>query len=133
MFERLRRAAEAPHGSPDAEYPESLEPKPPRVDVDSVAGDVKSALREIYDPEIPVNIYDLGLVYEIKVDDEGRVDIRMTLTAPACPVAHTFPGQVENAVKAVSGVRDACVELVWDPPWSPERMTEEARLELGML
>jgi FeS assembly SUF system protein len=94
---------------------------------------VTAALRTVYDPEIPVNIYDLGLVYGVDVDADGRVDVRMTLTAPGCPVAQTFPGTVENAVEAVPGVASARVELVWDPPWSPERMSEEARLELGML
>ena len=91
------------------------------------------ALRNIHDPEIPVNIYDLGLIYDIDVDDDGKAAIRMTLTAPACPVAGILPGQVEQAAKAVEGVSDATVELVWDPPWSQERMSEEALLQLGML
>ena len=91
------------------------------------------ALRNIHDPEIPVNIYDLGLIYDVDVDDDGRAAIRMTLTAPACPVAGILPGQVEQAAKAVEGISDATVELVWDPPWSQERMSEEARLQLGML
>ncbi len=94
---------------------------------------VIDALRNIHDPEIPVNIYDLGLIYDIDVDDDGRAAIRMTLTAPACPVAGILPGQVEQAAKAVEGISDATVELVWDPPWSQERMSEEARLQLGML
>ena len=94
---------------------------------------VIDALRNIHDPEIPVNIYDRGLIYDIDVDDDGRAAIRMTLTAPACPVAGILPGQVEQAAKAVEGISDATVELVWDPPWSQERMSEEARLQLGML
>jgi FeS assembly SUF system protein len=95
---------------------------------------VIEALRTVFDPEIPVNIYDLGLVYALEVDqDQGRVTIRMTLTAPGCPVAQTFPSIVEDAVLSVEGVNDATVELVWDPPWSRERMSEAARLQLGML
>lgn len=94
---------------------------------------VIDALRGIYDPELPVNIYDLGLIYQLEVDEQqGKVHIQMTLTAPGCPVAQTFPGTVECAVKEVPGVNEACVELVWDPPWSRERMTDDARLTLDM-
>jgi FeS assembly SUF system protein len=94
---------------------------------------VIEALRQIHDPEIPINIYDLGLVYGLDIDDEtGRVDIRMTLTAPGCPVAQTFPGQVEAAVAAVRGVDSAHVELVWDPPWDQGRLSDAARLQLGL-
>lgn len=94
---------------------------------------VVEALREIYDPEIPVNIYDLGLIYGVDVTDEGDVAITMTLTTPHCPVAESMPGEVEMRVLAVHGVRDAEVNLVWDPPWGPNLMSDEARLELGML
>ncbi|MFM0367124.1 SUF system Fe-S cluster assembly protein [Paraburkholderia sediminicola] len=95
---------------------------------------VIDALRTVYDPEIPVNVFDLGLVYGLEVDAHaGRVDIRMTLTAPGCPVAQTFPATVEEAVLDVSGVNEVHVELVWDPPWSRDRMSEAARLQLGML
>jgi FeS assembly SUF system protein len=90
-------------------------------------------LKTVYDPEIPVNIYDLGLIYSIEIDDSYHVDVEMTLTAPGCPVAETFPGMVETAVRGVVGVADAHVELTFDPPWTMERMTEEAKLELGML
>ena len=94
---------------------------------------VIAALKTVYDPELPVNIYDLGLIYETKVDAEtGRVDVKMTLTAPACPVAGTMPGMVAETVRKVEGVRDADVELVWDPPWTQERMSEEARFMLDM-
>lgn len=93
---------------------------------------VIEALKGIYDPEIPVNIYDLGLVYKLKIDKVGKVDIDMTLTAPGCPIAQTFPGTVEQAVKAVPGVSDAHVEIVWDPPWEKSRMSELARIELGL-
>jgi FeS assembly SUF system protein len=94
---------------------------------------VVAALRNVYDPEIPVNIYDLGLIYALDVDAAGVVNIAMTLTAPGCPVAQTFPGTVECAVKCVPGVSDAHVELVWDPPWTKERMTEAAQLQLGLI
>ncbi|MEW5771524.1 MAG: iron-sulfur cluster assembly protein [Pseudomonadota bacterium] len=94
---------------------------------------VVEALRGIRDPELPLNIYDLGLVYGLEVDEEaGRVDIRMTLTAPACPVAQTFPAWVEAAVAAVHGVREAHVELVWEPPWDWSHLSEAARLQLGL-
>ena len=92
-----------------------------------------SALRTVYDPEIPVNIYDLGLIYSVDIKDGNHVHIRMTLTAPGCPVAGSMPGAVERAVKRVPGIESAEVELVWDPPWTQECMSDEARLELGML
>lgn len=95
--------------------------------------DVVAALKEIYDPEIPVNIYDLGLIYGVEVDDEASVTITMTLTTPHCPVAESMPGEVELRAASVPGVRDAEVNLVWDPPWGPDKMSDEARLELGML
>jgi len=94
---------------------------------------VIDALKEIYDPEIPVNIYDLGLIYGVDVTDEGDVAITMTLTTPHCPVAESMPGEVELRASTVPGVRDAEVNLVWDPPWGPNLMSDEARLELGML
>lgn len=94
---------------------------------------VVDALKEIYDPEIPVNIYDLGLIYGVEVDDEADATITMTLTTPHCPVAETMPGEVELRASSVPGIRDAEVNLVWDPPWSPEKMSDDARLELGML
>lgn len=94
---------------------------------------VVDALKDIYDPEIPVNIYDLGLIYGVDVGDDGDVAVTMTLTTPHCPVAESMPGEVELRVGSVPGVRDAEVNLVWDPPWGPDKMTDEARLELGML
>jgi FeS assembly SUF system protein len=92
-----------------------------------------AALRGIHDPEIPVNIYDLGLIYRLDIDDDGNVSITMTLTTPGCPVAGTMPGQVECAVREVPGVRSARVELVWDPPWTRDRLDDITRLELGLL
>jgi FeS assembly SUF system protein len=101
---------------------------------DGLKGRVIAALRTVYDPEIPVNIFDLGLVYALDVEEAaGKVQICMTLTAPGCPVAQTFPAVVEAAVEAVEGVNEARVELVWDPPWSKDRMSEAARLDLGMI
>ncbi len=94
---------------------------------------VVEALKEIYDPEIPVNIYDLGLIYAVEVTEDADAKVTMTLTTPHCPVAESMPGEVELRVGAVPGVRDAEVNLVWDPPWGPDKMTDEARLELGML
>jgi FeS assembly SUF system protein len=91
------------------------------------------ALQSCYDPEIPVNIYELGLVYGIEIGDAGDVRIKMTLTAPNCPVAASLPLEVESKVIAVEGVKSAQVELVWDPPWNPEKMSEGAKLELGMI
>jgi FeS assembly SUF system protein len=94
---------------------------------------VIAALSTIFDPELPVNIYDLGLIYDLDVDASGRVDIRMTLTAPGCPVAQSFPTQVEHTVAEVEGVTSAHVEIVWEPPWDQSRMTEAARLQLGLV
>lgn len=92
---------------------------------------VIGALKKVYDPEIPVNIYDLGLVYSVVVGDGGAVNVTMTLTAPACPVAGSLPGEVEAKVRAVEGVKDAHVELVWDPAWRPEMMSKAAKMMLG--
>ena len=93
---------------------------------------VIAALHTCYDPEIPVDIYELGLIYDLKVDPAGAVAIRMTLTSPACPVAGVLPGEVQAKVKAVPGVTDARVELVWDPPWDKSRLSEAAQLQLGL-
>jgi FeS assembly SUF system protein len=94
---------------------------------------VIEALKEIYDPEIPVNIYELGLIYGVEVDDDGHAAVTMTLTTPHCPVAESMPAEVELRVSAVPGIATAEVNLVWDPPWDPAKMSDEARLELGML
>ena len=92
---------------------------------------VVEALQTVYDPEIPVNIYELGLIYEVEVDDAGETKIRMTLTSPACPVAGSLPGEVEQKAAAVDGVTNASVELVWDPPWDKDMMSEAAQVQLG--
>lgn len=94
---------------------------------------VIETLQAIYDPELPVNIYDLGLIYKIDVDPDFNVAIQMTLTAPACPVAGTLPGEIQNKVQKTPGVNSAKVELVWEPPWSKDRMSEAALLELGLI
>ena len=95
-------------------------------------GRIVDALRTLYDPEIPVNIYDLGLIYEIVIDPENKVTVKMTLTAPNCPAAGILPGQAEGVVRETEGVREAAVEIVWEPTWGREMMSEAAALELGL-
>jgi FeS assembly SUF system protein len=94
---------------------------------------VVDVLKSIYDPEIPVDIYELGLIYDVEISEDGDATITMTLTTPHCPVAESMPSEVELRVLSVPGIRDAVVNLVWDPPWDPSKMSDEARLELGML
>ena len=94
---------------------------------------VVDTLKSIYDPEIPVDIYELGLIYDVEISEDGDATITMTLTTPHCPVAESMPQEVELRVLSVPGIRDAVVNLVWDPPWDPSKMSDEARLELGML
>src|SRR5574339_1286591 len=94
---------------------------------------VVAALKSVYDPEIPVDIYELGLIYDIAISEDGDALVTMTLTTPHCPVAESLPQEVELRVLGVPGIRDAEVKLVWDPPWDPSKMSDEARLELGML
>ena len=123
----------APEGAIDTD----LEPEaePPEIEVTKghpKLRDVKDALREIFDPEIPVNIYELGLIYKIDIDADNNVALRMTLTAPACPVAGEMPGQVKEALEGIEGIGNVDVELVWDPPWNPSLMAETAKLQLGM-
>jgi FeS assembly SUF system protein len=98
----------------------------------SLMPQIVKALSTVFDPEIPVNIYDLGLIYEVIVDASSRVGVRMTLTAPACPAAQFLPGQVKKAVEAVRDVTDVKVDVVWDPPWTRDRMSDAAKLQLGM-
>jgi FeS assembly SUF system protein len=119
------------------DYLEGFLAQKPVVDSASAPGGalyeaVVDALKDIYDPEIPVNIYDLGLIYGVDVS-EGHATVTMTLTTPHCPVAESMPGEVELRVSTVPGIATADVNLVWDPPWDPAKMTDEARLELGML
>jgi FeS assembly SUF system protein len=111
-------------------------PSPPaseNIGVAQLEGQVIEAISSVFDPEIPVNIYELGLIYDININGMNDVRIDMTLTSPACPVAGTLPGEVELAVKGVESIGGVHVELVWEPPWTPDRMSEAARLELGFM
>ncbi len=125
-----------PSVSPEPPAPAPPPPPPAAenaapVPVEELREKVVEALTTCYEPEIPVNIYELGLVYDLDVSPEGVVQVRMTLTSPACPVAGSLPPEVEQKVRAVPGVRSARVEVVWDPPWTMERMSEAARVQLG--
>jgi FeS assembly SUF system protein len=104
----------------------------PQEELDRLTADLIAAFKSVYDPEIPVDIYELGLIYRVDINDDRKVLVDMTLTAPACPVAGEMPGWVENAVLSVEGVESAEVRLTFDPPWDPSRMSDEARLELNM-
>jgi FeS assembly SUF system protein len=114
------RAAWTPEGE--------VRPPAPKVDEEAVI----AAISTVYDPEIPVDIYQLGLIYAVEIEDDGRVKVEMTLTTPACPSAQELPSQVDDAVRGVDGVTDVLVEVVWDPPWDQSRMSEDARLALNM-
>jgi FeS assembly SUF system protein len=98
-----------------------------------IEAEVLDALRTCFDPEIPVNIYELGLIYDVHVDSTGMVTIKMTLTSPHCPAAQSLPAEIEGKVKVVPGVTDVKIDIVWEPPWDPSKMSEAARLQLGML
>lgn len=122
----MNASSNAPHATtwtPDGEA--AVKPVPTEERIIEAAATV-------YDPEIPVNIYELGLIYAIELDDAGRVKVEMTLTAPGCPSAQELPEQVQSAILAVPGVTSCHVDTVWDPPWDPSRMSEEARLQLNM-
>lgn len=108
-------------------------PAPRVVDSDALREGIVDVMRTIYDPEIPVNIYEIGLIYTIDVDPSNAVNIRMTLTSPACPAAGTLPGEVEDKARRVEGVSSVKVEVVWEPTWTPAMMSETAKLQLGML
>jgi FeS assembly SUF system protein len=111
---------------------EAAEPIP-QEELDRITDALISELKKVFDPEIPVDIYELGLIYKVDINDDRHVDIEMTLTAPACPVAGEMPGWVEDAARKVEGVKSAKASLVFDPPWDPSRMSDEARLQLNML
>ena len=125
LFDFLPNRAQ--HARDDVERPEPDGGDP------ELQARVLEALKTVRDPEIPVNLVDLGLIYELQVNRDGTVYVEMTLTTPSCPVAGALPGQVQQAVAAVPGVTDARVKLVWSPPWTRDRMSEEAKLELGLL
>jgi FeS assembly SUF system protein len=118
---------------PTRETPTAPEASAPSSASENVRDAVVQMLTTIYDPEIPVNIYEMGLIYDLDLNADGDVTIRMTLTSPTCPVAETLPPEVEAKVGSVEGVRTVKVDLTWDPPWTPERMSEAAKLELGFL
>ena len=101
--------------------------------MDAIAPKVIAALKTVYDPEIPINIFEMGLIYDVIVDQSGQVGVKMTLTAPACPAAQSLPVEVRDKARTVEGVTGAKVEVVWDPPWTKDRMSDAAKLELGML
>ena len=114
-----------------AEQTAAVEDGASEVDLAEVKARIFAALKTVYDPEIPVDIYELGLIYEVELSERGIAAVKMTLTSPACPVAGTLPGEVESKVRSVDGVRDCAVELVWDPPWDKEMMSEAAKVTLG--
>jgi len=105
----------------------------PQAELNRLTDALIAAFKTVYDPEIPVDIYELGLIYRVDIDDDRKVDIDMTLTAPGCPVAGDMPGWIENAARTVEGIADVEVRLTFDPPWDPSRMSDEARLSLNML
>ena len=111
-----------------AERPQAI----PADEMARMGDEIVDALKTVYDPEIPADLYELGLIYKVLIEDDRMVNIDMTLTSPSCPSAAELPGQVKNAVTGVSGVRDATVTIVWDPPWDPSRMSDEARTVLNM-
>jgi FeS assembly SUF system protein len=127
--EKLERKRDYLEGFLQAK-PEGVSPGEPGGELHQA---VIEALKDIYDPEIPVNIYDLGLIYNVEIAEDADVKVTMTLTTPHCPVAETMPGEIEMRVMGLPGVRDAEVVVTWDPPWDPSKMSDEARLELGML
>ncbi|MCF8259661.1 MAG: SUF system Fe-S cluster assembly protein [Melioribacteraceae bacterium] len=103
------------------------------IDKGKLEQDIVTKLKTVFDPEIPVDIYELGLIYDIKIDEEGNTYLKMTLTSPACPVAGSLPGEVKEKVQSVDGVNDVYVDLVWEPSWNKDMMSEEAQLQLGFL
>jgi len=124
--------ASANAGHPLVSLPMQLSPID-QIRNQALEAQVTEVLRTVFDPEIPVNVYDLGLIYGIEIEPGGVVRVRMTLTSPACPVAGTLPPEVEAKLKKIDGVSDAKVEIVWDPPWTHERMSEAAKLQLGFM
>ena len=127
-----------PEGAVVSEHPADNSPPQaaaaaaPSEEVTRLSGEIVNALKTVYDPEIPADIYELGLIYKVDIDDDRAVTIDMTLTTPNCPSAAELPTMVENAVASVPGVREAKVNIVWDPPWDPSRMSDEARAVLNM-
>lgn len=129
---RPEAEAAAPATPPTADASSERPSAIPAEEMARLTDEIVAALKTVYDPEIPADIYELGLIYKVGVDDDRLVTIDMTLTTPNCPSAAEMPGQVENAVSGVTGVREAKVSIVWDPPWDPSRMSDEARTVLDM-
>lgn len=140
MMEQQRDVIDVSSGG-DAETPEAETSQAettggsaiPREELDRITGDIIRSLKTVYDPEIPVDIYELGLIYKVDLSDERLLTVDMTLTAPGCPVAGEMPGWVEGVVRGVEGVEDVKVNMTFEPPWTPEKMSDEAKLELGWL
>jgi FeS assembly SUF system protein len=131
--ESAAAATQAPEAAPEASAPATEPTFGPGTETNPILALVIEALKNVYDPEIPVNIYELGLIYGLDITPDGSVLVRMTLTTPSCPVAGSLPGEVEGVIRSIAGVTDCEVELVWDPPWTPEKLSEAAKLELGLL
>ena len=121
----------APDANSNAVLPRAIGSAIPPEELERLTADIVAALKTVYDPEIPADIYELGLIYRVDIDDDRNIEIDMTLTAPGCPVAGEMPGWVENAVSLVPGVGNVTVNMVFDPPWTPDRMSEEARVAVG--
>jgi FeS assembly SUF system protein len=133
MTEKIQENEErgATPEAPTEAKPSAESASAPAPEHDQLKDDLVAALKTVFDPEIPVDIYELGLIYKVDVDAGGKVAIQMTLTSPACPVAGSLPGEVEQKLRGIPGVTDASIDLVWDPPWNPSLMSEAAKLELG--
>jgi FeS assembly SUF system protein len=132
MTEDVKDAGTAP-AAPDAPHVEQTNSSAlPQEELDRLTDDIVAALKTVYDPEIPADIYELGLIYKVDIEDDRLVTVDMTLTTPNCPSAQELPQMVEGAVASVNGVREVKVNIVWDPPWDPSRMSDEARLVLNM-
>ena len=131
-----QQAVTRPVDAPESEPRASVAPEAAAAggaEAEALKGKVVEAVKTCYDPEIPVNIYELGLIYDISVAPSSEVSVKMTLTSPACPAAQSLPGEVEDKIRVMASVKDVKVEVVWDPPWTPEMMSEAARLQLGMM
>ena len=124
----MSESSDTTPNKPDLDIPSSLPPE----EIDRLTGEIIAALKTVYDPEIPSDIYELGLIYKVAIDDSRHVDIDMTLTAPGCPVAGEMPGWIEDAVMKVEGIKSARANLVFEPPWDPSKMSDEAKLALNM-